>query len=185
MAEQTDKDIYSNPVVNKSRYRSLVIFITIFVMVIISVLIINFYISIQLSNDAKEINLAGRQRMLSQSIAKNIHELILAQSEEQDVDEPFERLKNNINLFDKTLNAFLNGGKTIGADNQVLTINPTKIANAKKAVISANKIWFKNKPAIENLVQADITTLKSLKVAIAYASKQNLNILSLMDKLTQ
>ena len=168
-----------------SRYQSLIIFITLFVVIIVAVLTINFYFSSQFTDDAKEINLAGRQRMLSQRTAKNIQKLIQAQSSNEGIEQAFSELKSTFLLFDTTLMAFTKGGKTTGANGQIVTLKKVDIEASIKAITEANKIWPEYRMAVNKLIKSDITLIKELAKAIDYGKNQNLNILSMMDELTQ
>lgn len=169
----------------KNRYQSLIIFISLFVLIIVGVLTINFYFSAQFSDDATEINLAGRQRMLSQRIAKSIQKLIQAQSTNQDIDESFQELKKVFNLFDKTLKAFTDGGETIGASNDVVNLKQVSISDAKTAVTNANEIWKDYSKALNELSNIDMSPLHLLASSIEYAKDNNKQLLSLMDQLTR
>jgi two-component system chemotaxis sensor kinase CheA len=62
------------------KYREIVLAVVCFLIFDITVLSLNFYISFQLSDSAAAINLAGRQRMLSQRMTK---ELLAAKLESQ------------------------------------------------------------------------------------------------------
>ncbi|MBL4659662.1 MAG: type IV pili methyl-accepting chemotaxis transducer N-terminal domain-containing protein [Alcanivoracaceae bacterium] len=168
-----------------SRYQSLIIFITLFVVIIVAVLTINFYFSSQFSDDAKEINLAGRQRMLSQRMAKNIQKLIQAQSSNEGIEQAFSELKSTFSLFDNTLMAFTKGGKTTGANGQAVTLKKVDIVASINAITAANKIWPEYKAAISKLIESDTSLLRELAEAIDYGKNQNLNILSMMDELTE
>ena len=59
------------------KYREIIWAVALFLVLDLSVLVLNFYISYQISEDALSINLAGRQRMLSQRITKS---LLIAQA---------------------------------------------------------------------------------------------------------
>src|SRR5205807_494510 len=52
------------------KYREIVLAVAFFLVFDLAVLVLNFYISFQISEDALAINLAGRQRMLSQRMTK-------------------------------------------------------------------------------------------------------------------
>jgi two-component system chemotaxis sensor kinase CheA len=64
------------------KYREIVLAVVCFLIFDITVLSLNFYISFQLSDSAAAINLAGRQRMLSQRMTK---ELLAAKLESQEL----------------------------------------------------------------------------------------------------
>lgn len=175
----------TNKTTKKSRYQSLIVFITLFVMIIVGVLTLNFYFSSQFSENATEINLAGRQRMLSQRMAKSIQKLIQSQSINQGVDEAFEELKIVFELFDKTLNAFTNGGKTIDAEGNEIELKSAIIKTAINSLTDANLIWKDYGATIKQLINGDISSINSLSQAVEYAKNTNQQILSQMDQLTQ
>ena len=52
------------------KYREIIIAVALFLLFDLGVLVLNFYTSFQIAEDAVGINLAGRQRMLSQRTAK-------------------------------------------------------------------------------------------------------------------
>ena len=55
------------------KYRGILISVALFILLDASVMILNFYVSFEISADAIGINLAGRQRMLSQRTAKTLY----------------------------------------------------------------------------------------------------------------
>ncbi|MEM7622021.1 MAG: methyl-accepting chemotaxis protein [Planctomycetota bacterium] len=73
------------------------------------------------SADAVQINLAGRQRMLTQRMAKELAELGLAADAGQAADARG-RLRSTIRLFDRTLDALADGGTTTSADGREVTL---------------------------------------------------------------
>lgn len=48
------------------KYRGILISVALFLLLDASVLMLNFYVSFEIADDAVGVNLAGRQRMLSQ-----------------------------------------------------------------------------------------------------------------------
>jgi len=57
-----------------SKYKGLLISIALFIILDLCVLGVNFVLSYNITEDAKSINLAGRQRMLTQRMTKNLLE---------------------------------------------------------------------------------------------------------------
>jgi len=169
----------------KNRYQSLIMFISIFVLIIVSMLLANFYFSSQFSKDATKINLAGRQRMLSQKQAKIVGKLIQAQSANERINSTFKEVKSTFVLFDKTLNAFTNGGETDNTNGEKVALESIKKGDAFDALTEGNKIWSNYRIAMSKLVNSDISSLYSLADAAAYAKKNDGQLLSLMDRLTK
>lgn len=95
--------------------RRLVTAIVLFVVLDLTVLVINLWIAEQVAQDAVAINLAGRQRMLSQQTTKALLQATLPggnpdnESAQQEFEEAF-------GLFSKTLTGFANGGEARGGD---------------------------------------------------------------------
>ncbi len=169
---------------SNSRYRSLIIFITLFVLIIVSILSVNFYVSTRIADDANEINLSGRQRMLSQRTAKSIQGLINAQASNANVSAQMAELKNTFDLFDSTLNAFTNGGETIGTDGKPIAIKKANTVAATQAITAANQIWSEYRNVVKSLVDSDIDALEKVAEAVDYANLNNNSILTIMDQLT-
>lgn len=100
------------------KYKSLVIAISVFVLLIAGAMPLNFIISTQLSYDAVGISIAGRQRMLSQRLFKDLLNLQREAESGGDVLDLEEQVAQTANLFDTSLKAFINGGTTKGNDDR-------------------------------------------------------------------
>jgi len=100
---------------------------------------------------ANDINLAGKQRMLSQKIAKD---LLFYQSG-LNAKRALSNLKSDIALFDKTLKGLKSGDKD-------LKINGTNLPKILKQLDEANSSWQKCKPlivkALKNIEDQALTT---------------------------
>ena len=86
---------------------------------------------------ANDINLAGKQRMLTQKIAKDI----LLYQAEINPKIALDDLKSSISLFDKILNGLYNGDKK-------LNLRGTKLPKILKQLDIAKEAWQKAKPLI-------------------------------------
>ncbi len=107
---------------------------------------------LETKNSSKHlINLAGKQRMLTQRISK-----LTIECKEHLRPNACNKLKKFINLYDKTLNAFVNGNKELNI----------KIINSSKALHKINeiqKIWEPFKKAaikVQNSKGSDIESIK-------------------------
>lgn len=167
-----------------SRYRALIIFITVFVLSIISVLGLNFYISAQFEADALAINLAGRQRMLSQRTMKSLLNIAKAQQNGSDVSPALAELGNTFRLFDTTLTAFDQGGWTTGAGGNEVELAAVAINDGREAVNSALAIWTDYRATVAALLDSDPEILQAMADATRFALQNNLPLLESMNELT-
>ena len=159
--------------------RRLVSAIVLFLLLDLTVLMINLWIAEQVAQDAVAINLAGRQRMLSQQITKA---LLLttrpgrgedARSARQETDDAF-------GLFEETLKAFAEGGKARGGDG---TSAHLKAVNGEGARIVAEARSLIT-PLSELLAATRTGPAAERGPAAAYMVQHNMQLLALMNRLT-
>ena len=125
-----------------------------------SLLFINTHLATKLANDALLINVVGRQRMLSQQIAKNVLAL------QQGNNEAESQLRKSTQIFEQTLRSLLHGGKIQSPGGANIHIQKLADTESRAIIREASKIW--------NLVYPDVLGVPSpLKITIAlenYAS---------------
>jgi two-component system, chemotaxis family, sensor kinase CheA len=168
------------------KYREIILAVALFLVLDLSVLVLNFYISYQISEDALAINLAGRQRMLSQRITKS---LLIAQNnvnQELPLAEPLAELKTTTDLFNATLTAFEQGGEVQGGAGKKVQLAAINLTAGQEIIEQAREIWnpflamtqplLAGKPGNDALYQVD-----SL---VRFALGNNLKLLDQMNKLT-
>jgi nitrate/nitrite-specific signal transduction histidine kinase len=97
---------------NFSKYRAIIIAIVVFLMLVLGILGSNFYISYESQAHTEDINVAGRQRMLSQRIAKALFdaEIQFLDGELGKYKRSLEELEVSARTFDDALEAFIHGG---------------------------------------------------------------------------
>ncbi|MEM9300797.1 MAG: type IV pili methyl-accepting chemotaxis transducer N-terminal domain-containing protein, partial [Pseudomonadota bacterium] len=161
-----------------------VLLITLFVATIISVLALNIVISAQFEADAVGVNLAGRQRMLSQRTVKNLQGIQLAQQSGSEVAAPFEELSTTFSLFDTTLRAFDVGGSTTGAGGEPVTLEAVEVAAGRAAVDAAVLIWSEYGPAVQALMEGPQGSLQSVADAQRMVRDRIDELLRVMNDLT-
>ncbi|MCK9608325.1 MAG: diguanylate cyclase [Methylomonas sp.] len=147
-------------------------------------LILNFWISDQLEKNAVAINLSGRQRMLTQRMAKS---LMMLQIADNDIDKKnaFEEFSNTVDLFDKTLTGLIKGGMTLGGDGEPIFLPPTQAQNTTPIIASAEQLWKIVRQAILPALSFDaLASKQNTKQALQAVQTYNLKLMGLMNDLT-
>lgn len=169
------------------RYRFILLSIALFIVIDIGVLIPNLIISGYLKQDAVAINLAGRQRMLSQRLVKTLLQLELAQIKKQNTQSILEEMKLVFTLFDSTLNAFWQGGEVQDAEGKKIYLNAIsdEASTARSYLEVTRSLWLPYHNYLQPLFNnQNAITAEQLKTLIEYANQYNLDILKMMNHLT-
>lgn len=182
------------PRLNYGKYKGIIISIALFLILDASVLILNFYMSYEIADDAVGVNLAGRQRMLSQRMVKSLFELehetqSRTLSSQPAIDRTEEELALTLSLFDQTINAFVDSGTVRGASGETVYLQAADSPQARAALQRALAIWSPYRDQINGVLQelkgdGPVLAIPALPGAIAYARKHNLSLLALMNDLT-
>lgn len=160
--------------------RRLITAIVMFVALDLSVLMINLWLANQIAQDAVAINLAGRQRMLSQQTTKALL-LTTRATTPNEVSAAAQEVDLAFGLFERTLSAFADGGQTTGGDDAPVTLQAVE-GEAAEVVARARKIVA---PLRGYLPAASATPEGHAYTAAAdYMVGNNREILALMNRLT-
>jgi diguanylate cyclase (GGDEF)-like protein len=138
-----------------------------------------------IEQQAVAVNLAGRQRMLSQRMVKALLQIRISKQAGNDISEELSELKLAFELFDNTLQGFDIGHMTrSGADEEIFLTN-AKGENARATISQAIVLWHPLRNYIQQIL-AENTHLsdETLLPAIRYAAENNLPMLELMNDLT-
>ena len=149
---------------------------------------LNFYMSYQIADDAVGVNLAGRQRMLSQRMVKSLFELEQNLAVGASVESANAELAQTVALFDQTLTAFSQGGAATGASGEAVMLDAVKAEAAQAALNEALLLWHPYRVRIETVLagleRQTFDIRPSLAAAIGYARENNVALLTLMNDLT-
>ena len=169
---------------DRDRSRLLYLAIGIFLLLDLTVLATTYWLSYQIAENATTINLAGRQRMLSQRMVKALLHLERA-SDHQERAEAMTELRLTFTLFDSTLQSLHRGGVTIGGDGLPVKISAIKISSAQTLLNQAEKIWNPYRDRVLDLLHdSEIMTREKIAEAVVLANTENLALLELMNSLT-
>ena len=165
------------------KYREIIIAVGFFLLFDLGVLILNFYTSFQIAEDAVGINLSGRQRMLSQRTAKALLAVETARAKGLPASAELDELKNAVRLFDVSLKGFQNGATVPGGDGKPVLLNAAEGPKAAEILRKAQDIWTPYQ-AVLAPVLAGTQSDADLATAVDYARASNLKLLGLMNELT-
>lgn len=169
---------------NRFDSRKLALEIGLFVFLVISVLAINYRIADQFEQDATSINLAGRQRMLTQRITKTLLELRqLPPHADRRVLET--ELREAIQMFDRTLRSLEQGGWVEGGDGRAVRLQKIDAPDAAALVEQAAQIWRPmRKSVLPRIADDEPLPPEVLDLAGDRMLATNLPLLDLMNRLT-
>ncbi len=170
------------------KYKGIIISVALFLLLDASVLMMNFYISFEIADDAQEVNLAGRQRMLSQRMMKALLDAKVSINNHDELNRALDELSATSELFDKTLLAFDVGGSTKGAQGEGVALNSVQSVTGRAAINEAKVIWREYKERVDSLLALERDNVELvngyLSLAIGYGKQTNLDLLTLMNQLT-
>ncbi len=170
---------------NFGKYRAIVLSIGAFVLLIAGVMVLNVFISSQLAKDAVQINVAGRQRALSQRTVKNLLDVQNTARDGGPIDYPLSELTKTTQLFGITLQALRDGGMTTGSDGRPVTLEKVEATTGRLMLEEAFKLWL----PYQNLLNAIVTDkpkdawFMNLAKATDYSQRNNVALLELMHTL--
>jgi methyl-accepting chemotaxis protein len=127
--------------------------------------------------DGLQINLAGRQRMLSQKMAKEA--LVLRGTPAGPArEEARAKLVATVGLFDRTVEALQHGGVTQDGAGKDLTLPPATDARVKAALDDGTALWAEVKAGLGS------TLVVNAEPDVARLAARNIDLMKSMDAIT-
>lgn len=124
------------------------VFLSLFTVSILISVGFTFYIINSQSSDAKVIDIAGRQRMLTQKMTKESLALTSAIEKKVDSGTLREGLLKTVSLYDRSLKALKDGGTTVGTDGTETTL-PVSQGEAKSQLVKVTGVWLTFKESLD------------------------------------
>ncbi len=166
------------------KYRTIVVSIALFLVLDLGVLVLNFVISSEIDKDAVNINLAGRQRMLSQRMAKTALQVEARSAQALPFEKEAKDLQQAHGTFDLTLTAFIAGGKTLSGAGADIRVDRIDDAKAQAILAEAKTLWTPFSAAVRSLGDKATATPEAAAALARQAENVNLGLLKLMNDLT-
>ena len=170
------------------KYRAVIIAIAMFVLLDAVALATNFYLANQISANAVNVNMAGRQRMLSQKAIRALIETRHLDSENRYEEPVYKEFIQTVALFDNTLTAFQQGGETQGPRGESVFLEALLSEGSDSILKESLKLWQPFKKMVEEL---DAQTSEDKKEAdqqldklVGIAKNINQPLLKLANDLT-
>jgi len=165
------------------KYREIIFAVAFFLLFDLGVLVLNFYTSFQIAEDALGVNLSGRQRMLSQRMTKALLAVDGARTRGQPADKDLEELKGAVHLFDTSFKGFLQGATVPGGDGKPVYLRAAEGEKIAAILTKAQAIWTPYQQLLAPVLAGGVAE-GEMQAAVDYARANNLKLLGLMNDLT-
>jgi two-component system chemotaxis sensor kinase CheA len=165
------------------KYREIIVAVALFLIFDISVLVLNFYTSYQIDQDAISINLSGRQRYVSQRVARTLLELDAARATGQPRNgATLEELRAGARVFQASMLAFRQGGVVPGGDGKPVRLEAVVSERGRALQAKAENIWNRYYALLQPLLANDDYTPDQLATALSYSQANNLALLTVANE---
>jgi hypothetical protein len=160
------------------KYREIIIAVAFFLLFDLGVLVLNFYTSFKIDQDTVAINLAGRQRYVSQRIARTLLELDAARAAGQSYKaETLAELRAGAKVFDLSQIAFKRGDTVPGGDGKPVFLEAVTSERGRQLEAQVDALWTPYFEKLQPLLK-DGFTPEELSAALAYSQANNIKLLN-------
>ncbi|MES2401046.1 MAG: ATP-binding protein [Pseudomonadota bacterium] len=163
------------------KYREIIIAVALFLLFDLGVLVLNFYTSFKIDQDTVAINLSGRQRYVSQRVARTLLELdAMRVAGTPYKPETLAELRAGAKIFQISQAAFRDGGTIPGGDGKPVYLEPVVSERGRELEDKVDALW---KPYYEKLqpLLKDGFTPEDLAAALAYSQTYNIRLLGVAN----
>lgn len=168
------------------------IFLNVHLLIVILIIILHFYLASGQKSSSAIINLAGRERMLSQYITKEVMLLNKAMKLQRDTLPHLQKINNNADIFEQSLKGLIDGDPQIGLTSCKDPLSYQKLNNALTAWSQFKKLlppWtsLPDENHINQMIQYGEEVLVSMDQAVkqlVFYYEDNARIISLTQGLS-
>jgi len=188
LTESTQTSPIDSQTNNKRKTSGIWLAALFFGIIFVAIVGANFFIAQAMADDATIANVAGRQRMLSQRIAKSLSAIDISLSENNysGAMKAQDELKDSYDTFKATLSGFRDGGKTTDAAGNSFELESVDDKELHQHVVDASEIWTSLEPGIlyASTDKAHNLDVSRVSQANQKVSQNNIALLSHMNALT-
>lgn len=164
------------------KYREIIIAVAFFLLFDLGVLVLNFYTSFKIDQDTVAINLAGRQRYVSQRIARTLLELDAARAAGQPYKaETLAELRAGAKVFDLSHTAFKQGSTVPGGDGKPVFLEAVTSERGRQLEAQVDALWKPYFEKLQPLLANDRFAPEDLAAALAYSQANNIKLLNVAN----
>ncbi|MFS2035423.1 ATP-binding protein [Polaromonas sp. CT11-55] len=161
------------------KYREIIIAVAFFLLFDLGVLVLNFYTSFKIDQDTVTINLSGRQRYVSQRVARTLLELDATRAAGLFYKpETLAELRSGAKIFQISQVAFREGGTIPGGDGKPVYLHPVTSSRGRELEEKVETLWKPYFALLQPLLTGDNFTQQELAAALAYSQANNSQLLS-------
>jgi len=163
------------------KYREIIIAVALFLLFDLGVLVLNFYTSFKIDQDTVAINLAGRQRYVSQRVARTLLELDAARAAGQPYKpDTLTELRTGTKIFELSHRAFREGATVPGGDGKPVFLAAVTSPRGRLLEDQVEALWRPYHAKLQPLGKDDFTT-EELSAALAYSQATNIQLLGIAN----
>jgi len=167
------------------KYRFLVISIAFFLIFDLGVLGLNFYTSGKIAEQTERINLAGRQRTLTQQMSKATLYIKAQKLQQWVYKSGLDELTDYYQVFGDTLALFDEGGVITSIETgKVVDIDQVKDLEARQILEDSIILWKGFEKVMSPMMVDSLITDEEIIPASEFIAKNNLAMFTMMDQLT-
>ncbi|MEO6018206.1 MAG: ATP-binding protein [Polaromonas sp.] len=172
----------SRGIASLGKYREIIIAVALFLLFDLGVLVLNFYTSFKIDQDTVAINLSGRQRYVSQRVARTLLELdaMRVASVPYRADTLAE-LRAGAKIFQISQMAFRDGGTIPGGDGKPVYLEPVVSDRGRELEDKVQALWKPYFELLQPLLSKDGFTPQELAAALAYSQANNIKLLGVAN----
>jgi len=167
------------------KYKFLVLSIALFILFDLGVLMLNFYTSTQITKQTEKVNLAARQRTLSQQLSKSTLYVKSQKLQSFPYGSGLDELQHYFRLFDRTHEALLKGGTTRGTQaNSDVKVSGASTSNGRRIVSDIDQLWQEFRVVLTPLLADQLITQEEILPASNLIRKESTRLYELTNDLT-
>ena len=176
------QSVSASSLVFLGKYREIIIAVALFLLFDLGVLVLNFYTSFKIDQDTVAINLSGRQRYVSQRIARTLLELDAMRSAGLPYKpETLAELRAGAQIFDVSHAAFRKGALLPGGDGNPVYLEPVVSERGHELESKVEALWRPYYELLQPLLAGDNFTPTQLAQALAYSQANNSKLLAITN----